>query len=182
MGNQADCPNRIAHSALAPCGWPFTVRFVCFRRVGFLLLGLLLALGVSMPLLVRSSGEASRKRWKEESIPLIARSAEDTNWLTQEITMLTNGAPGPRVIIQGWLSDRLLLMNNGEWLVYKNHCPKQKPHNVKDIFLARGSDGRWYVPFLCRNERSPAGRGGCSSSGPRVICPRIQPAPFRWPL
>ena len=38
----------------------------------------------------------------------------------------------------------MILMRSGEWLVYKSHCNKAPPHNVMDIFLAKGSDGKWY--------------------------------------
>ena len=44
----------------------------------------------------------------------------------------------------GWLTDKLILMKSGEWLVYKSHCSKEEPHIVRDIFLAKGSDGKWY--------------------------------------
>jgi hypothetical protein len=32
---------------------------------------------------------------------------------------------------------------NGEWLAYTNVCRKEDRH-IHDLFLARGSDGRWY--------------------------------------
>jgi hypothetical protein len=48
------------------------------------------------------------------------------------------------VIVEGWLSEHLILMQSGEWLVYKSHCNKAPPHNVMDIFLAKGSEGKWY--------------------------------------
>lgn len=42
-----------------------------------------------------------------------------------------------------WLSERLIVMRNGDWLAYANICRKQDRH-IYDLFLARGSDGQWY--------------------------------------
>ena len=60
------------------------------------------------------------------------------------MTILTNGTTDGRVLEEGWLSDKIILTGSGEWLVYRSHCSKARPHNVKDIFLAKGSDGKWY--------------------------------------
>jgi hypothetical protein len=87
---------------------------------------------------------AARRHWKEEALPLVARWAEDRNWRAQEIGILTNRKSDKHVLAEGWLTDKMILMESGEWLVYKSHCSKEKPHLVKDIFLARGSDGKWY--------------------------------------
>ena len=38
----------------------------------------------------------------------------------------------------------MVLMASGEWLVYRSHCNKVPPHQVRDIFLAKGSNGKWY--------------------------------------
>lgn len=38
----------------------------------------------------------------------------------------------------------MILMQSGEWLVYKSHCNKRPPHYVSDIFLAKGSNGKWF--------------------------------------
>lgn len=70
--------------------------------------------------------------------------ADDGNWRAQEIEVLTKRTNDSRVIAEGWLTDKLILMQSGEWLVYRSHCSKAKPHWVKDIFVARGSDGKWY--------------------------------------
>jgi hypothetical protein len=76
--------------------------------------------------------------------PAIASWAENKNWRAQEIEILTNRTTEHRVIEEGWLTDKMILMRSGEWLIYKSHCPKEKPRLVKDIFLAKGSDGKWY--------------------------------------
>jgi hypothetical protein len=38
----------------------------------------------------------------------------------------------------------MILMESGEWLIYRSHCSKEPPHNVEDICIAHGSDGKWY--------------------------------------
>ena len=114
-----------------------TVR-VC---VGLLLVVLCIA---ALPWALRQISQTERRHWKNDAIPAIASWAEDSTWRKKELEVLTNGTTGQRVIAEGWLTDKVILMKSGEWLVYKSHCPKQKPHLVKDIFLAKGSDGKWY--------------------------------------
>jgi hypothetical protein len=108
--------------------------------------GLLLVAAVvaALPGIARHRLEAARRHWKNDAIPVIASGAEDRTWRAQEIGILTNRTADPRVLEEGWLTDKLILMQNGEWLVYKSHCSKAAPRFVKDIFLAKGSDGKWY--------------------------------------
>jgi hypothetical protein len=89
---------------------------------------------------------AARQHWKEQAIPTIARLSENPEWIGEEIRFLKNGSPVPneRLLAEPWLSDRLILMESGEWLVYKSHCHKEPPRNVRDICIAKGSDGKWY--------------------------------------
>lgn len=95
---------------------------------------------------VQKNVEPARKAWKEKAIPEITRRSGDREWVTNEIALLLSQDAGEngRVIAQGWLTDCMILMGNGEWLIYKSHCNKFPPHEVKDIFLAIGSDGKWY--------------------------------------
>lgn len=89
---------------------------------------------------------AARQQWKEEAIPTIARLYENRGWIDDETKFLQNGSSGQdgRLLAEPWLSDRLILMESGEWLIYKSHCHKEPPHNVQDICIAKGSDGIWY--------------------------------------
>lgn len=108
--------------------------------------GLLLVVSclAATPWLLGQRARAARRHWKDEAIPLVASWAEDKNWRAQEIGILTNRTADKRVLAEGWLTDKTILMESGEWLVYKSHCSKERPHLVKDIFLAKGSDGKWY--------------------------------------
>src|SRR6266851_9202248 len=88
--------------------------------------------------------QTARRHWKDDAIPSVASLAENKNWRAQEIAILTNRMTDRRVLAEAWLTDKLILMQSGEWLVYKSHCSKERPHLVKDIFLAKGSDDNWY--------------------------------------
>ena len=91
-------------------------------------------------------GGNARKGWKEGAIPEITQFANDKAWVSKEVALLMNPemSSGSMIIAPGWLSKRMILMGSGEWLVYKSHCNKAPPHNVRDIFLAKGSNGKWY--------------------------------------
>jgi len=87
----------------------------------------------------------ARRAWKEAALPEISRLANDPIWVSAEIRMLVHEKPDSgQVLAAPWLSEHMILMKNGEWLVYKSHCNKVPPHQVRDIFLARGSNGKWY--------------------------------------
>lgn len=88
----------------------------------------------------------ARLAWKESAIPEITRYADDPAWVKRDIAMLANESAkeGNTILAEPWLSDRMMLMKSGEWLVYRSHCHKEEPHDVEDICIAKGSNGRWY--------------------------------------
>src|SRR5262249_53013344 len=102
------------------------------------------SLVATLPWMTRQYLQAQRRHWKNDAIPAIANLAENKSWREKEIELLTKLAENEHVIEKGWLTDNLILMESGEWLVYRSHCSKAKPHTVNDIFLAKGSDGKWY--------------------------------------
>ena len=125
--------------------WAMKVRSAKSRAL--LVAGVLLLVGAilaALPSFMSHRLQAARRHWKNDAIPAIAKLAEDKRWLSQEIGILTNRTADQRVLAEGWLTDKLILMRSGEWLIYRSHCSKEKPHFVKDIFLAKGSDGNWY--------------------------------------
>ncbi len=99
-----------------------------------------------LPWAVRQHQYLARKDWKAGAIPEIAKFANDSKWVSEEIALLGSeeATGGQRIIADRWLTDRMVLMASGEWLVYKSHCSKAPPHQVRDIFLGKGSNGRWY--------------------------------------
>ena len=99
---------------------------------------LVLVLCISLfPLLLRASLYAARRSWKNKAIPVIAKLASDKDWIGKEIKEVATLTNDDRVIVSGWLTDKLILMENGEWLVYQSHCSKAAPHYVEDIFWPR---------------------------------------------
>jgi len=86
---------------------------------------------------------SARRAWKEKAIADIAARVADPAWATNEVAMLTKKRSLDDSSSDGWLSDHMILMRNGDWLAYANVCQKQN-HRVRDLFLARGSDGQWY--------------------------------------
>lgn len=85
----------------------------------------------------------ARKDWKDNAAVEIARRASHTNWLLAETEMLRKRVAHDRADSGAWFSDHLILVTNGEWLVYESKCSKEDSR-IHDIFIGRGSDNRWY--------------------------------------
>ena len=106
----------------------------------------------------------ARMQWKEAALADIAKRASDAQWLTNEIAVVRKEALEDSDA--GLVGANLLLMTNGEWFVYKNNCVKE-PSRIHDLFLARGSDGKWYYStfhfcvnmIVLRGELWPEQRG-----------------------
>jgi hypothetical protein len=86
---------------------------------------------------------AERRAWKDSSIGSISQRVADPAWPTSELALFKQQANRIPEDPSYWLSPRLILMENGEWLAYTNTCNKEDSA-IHDFFLARGSDGRWY--------------------------------------
>ncbi len=87
----------------------------------------------------------ARRAWKDVAISDISRLAIDKKWIAEQISRFVPVDNAQTIDNEGWwVSGELILMKNKEWLIYKNHCSKRAPHNVSDIFIAKGSDGNWY--------------------------------------
>lgn len=85
---------------------------------------------------------SARRAWKDKAIAEISTRVADS-WPSNELAELkARGTNGPSVS-DGWLSERLIVMRNGEWLAYANICQKED-RRIQDFFLGRASDGRWY--------------------------------------
>ncbi len=85
----------------------------------------------------------ARKQWKENAVAEIARWMSDPKWLPIQTNVLAANAVKDPSDSDAWLSEHLILMKNGEWIAYASECTKKDP-KIHDIFLGRGSDGRWY--------------------------------------
>jgi hypothetical protein len=85
----------------------------------------------------------ARRAWKDDALAQIAARADDADWRQQEQIRLASREVHSLGGSERWLSDQLILLGNGDWLIYTNVCRKQRGH-IYDLFLAKGSDGQWY--------------------------------------
>jgi hypothetical protein len=83
----------------------------------------------------------ARIQWKDHAISLIQQRAADRPWIAAQTAQLqARTATRPYA---NWIGDELLLMKNGDWIIYQSLSEKSPPH-VPDLFIGLGSDGRWY--------------------------------------
>ena len=108
--------------------------------VSALLLAVIGALAFLRPPSLQSS---ARREWKQRSIAEIAARVADPSWPTNEFARLKPKSTKDESDDASWLSEHIIVTQKGEWLAYANSCQKQDGR-ILDIFLARGSDGRWY--------------------------------------
>jgi hypothetical protein len=83
---------------------------------------------------------AARRQWRDGAIARVEKRLADEKWLTREVDRLKAASPMP---FGGWAGDHVLVMRNGDWIICENLCSKENPR-IHDLFIGRGSDGRWY--------------------------------------
>jgi hypothetical protein len=103
----------------------------------------LIAVGVSEIAGCNQLRSRARRAWKERAIVEIAARVADAGRLNGEIGRLNAQHKADPDQDGTWLSDHLMVMRNGDWLACANICQKEN-WRIRDMFLARGSDGRWY--------------------------------------
>lgn len=105
-----------------------------------------LVLGLVIVLLSGCGGDRlnliQRKTWKDNSLAALATRTADAQWVTNELARVKSNPSGVDDP-EEWLSAQMILMRNGDWLAYTNVCQKENAR-IPDLFLAHGSDGRWY--------------------------------------
>ena len=89
---------------------------------------------------VKHRDEHARKLWKDAALVQIAETSLTGEVVRTEIDQLKHPTPN---LDLGWTHEHVLLMTNGEFLVFAFR------HGFNDefvdhLFLAHGSDGRWY--------------------------------------
>ena len=104
---------------------------------------LLAGIGAAVFLRPPSLQSSARREWKQKSIAEIASRVADPAWPTNELARLKAQDTSDASEDARWHSERIIVTRKGEWLAYANRCQKQD-RRIPDIFLARGSDGRWY--------------------------------------
>ena len=83
-----------------------------------------------------------RKEWQDNAIPSVQRKAGDSAWITTQVAALNTTIAAGRNSNRDWIGDELLLMENGDWIVYALQCSKAD-QRIHDIFIGRASDGKW---------------------------------------
>jgi hypothetical protein len=84
--------------------------------------------------------ERARTSWKATTLPRLSSLSITNEEIRQELEALKAG-PTPNMDF-GWAHDHVLLMTNGEYLIYASRHGFNNGL-VNHLFLARGSDGRW---------------------------------------
>jgi len=103
----------------------------------------LLATTVIVIVALLSPSPSARRAWKEKAITDISSRVSDPMWITNELAQLHHRSTNDPSDSDGWLSERLILMRNGDWLTYSSVCQKENKR-IADLFIACGSDGHWY--------------------------------------
>ena len=86
---------------------------------------------------------SARREWKENAIPKVAHRITETVWITNQIATLTARIAAHPDDAFNWIGDEMLVMKNGDWIVYSAKCSKADSR-IHDIFIGRASDGKWY--------------------------------------
>jgi hypothetical protein len=82
-----------------------------------------------------------RKQWKAQALAQINATSRNAQMVSNEVTVLQ--AEAGKNSDDGWIGTNVVLMANGEYLVY-SHIDAKQDRRISDLFLARGSDGKWY--------------------------------------
>ncbi len=85
----------------------------------------------------------ARKDWKANAIAEITRSFGNSNWLASELRQMRTEMAKGDSWSGDWVSEHLILTRNEEWMIYANKCRKED-ERIHDIFIGRGSNGKWY--------------------------------------
>jgi hypothetical protein len=84
----------------------------------------------------------ARREWKEKAVSEITKQTSDTTLIPKQIAKMKSN-PSVEYEWDRWISEDLIIMTNGDWMAYRNVCAKE-PGRIPDLFLGRGSDGKWY--------------------------------------
>ncbi len=103
---------------------------------------LILALAIAVRELGDPLHRTARRDWKNQAIATLSQRLRDEQWLASAKNALGRGAAS-RPSEGGWVGDEWVVMKNGDWIVCQNICSKQNSR-IKDLFIGRGSDGKWY--------------------------------------
>jgi hypothetical protein len=98
---------------------------------------------IAIAVIAFAPSSSARRAWKDRAIAEISSRYTDSTWASNEFARLKMGGLEDVSDSDGWLSPHVIVMRNGEWLAYANICQKED-RRIHDLFLGRGSDGKWY--------------------------------------
>jgi len=117
------------------------------KRTWMLLVTAGLALVVALGFMLAMSGprlhSKARKQWKNEAIQEIAKKVGDPRWVESELLEIREKMAHAGENSETWYSPHMIVATNGEWIVFSSKCSKED-RRIHDIFIGRGSDGKWY--------------------------------------
>ena len=90
---------------------------------------------------VQHKFERARADWKAATLPRLTELTLTNQDISRDLDTLRAGAGSGEN--REWISDHVLLMTNGECLIYAFRHGFNNGF-VDHLFLAHGSDGRWY--------------------------------------
>lgn len=101
---------------------------------------LAIVLSVVLPVWWRSACRVAGDQFRKDAVGQIGKWSED-GWTYSNVVFLAQQRE--RTYGHEWLSDHLISMDSGEWIVYFAECSKANPR-IADIFVGKSSDGKWY--------------------------------------
>jgi len=90
-------------------------------------------------------------QWMERSVQELRALSTETNWIAGKIESLCAFPNQQDDLGRHFISPDLILMANGEWIVYRAATHKQGTQ-FPELFVGYASDGRWYYStyHFCR--------------------------------
>ena len=88
----------------------------------------------------RLEQERLRTQWKDAALPRLAALAADPKAIAKDLEDMKE--QDLRLGRTNWTGDRLLVMTNGEYLVFASRHGFNNGF-INHLFLARGSNGKW---------------------------------------
>jgi hypothetical protein len=110
-------------------------KVIIWLAIPFIIMVLILGCRAAM----KHRYESARRSWKDEALGQLARSSMTSEEVRTEIDQIKHPTPSLNF---GWTHQHVLLMTNGEFLVYAFRHGFNSGF-VDHLFLAHGSDGRW---------------------------------------
>jgi hypothetical protein len=101
---------------------------------------LIAALLVGWYEILRFNSMRARRTWKTSTLQKLGHTRIENEDIRTEIDQIKNPTPNLNF---GWAHDHVILMTNGEYLVYE-FWHGFNSGTVDHLFLAHGTDGKWY--------------------------------------